>query len=97
VTDCDNTDQRVPSVIRESFYVIVRKGPAPTLPAVPDKNLCEALGEKDPDAKGRRIYQALSSRACSIDDACACVVLTNITAASGQQCRLACALEGIST
>jgi hypothetical protein len=79
VTDCDNPHQQAPSVIRESYCVIVKKGPAPTLPAVPDKNICEALSEKDPDAKRRKICEALSSRTCSLDDACACVVLASLT------------------
>lgn len=78
VTDCDSTNQQAPSVIRESFCVIVKKGPAPTLPAVPDKNLCDALSEKDPEAKRRKICEVLSSIPCSADDTCACVVLASI-------------------
>jgi hypothetical protein len=79
VTDCDSTHQQAPSVIQESFCVIVKKGPAPTLPAVPEKKICDALGETDPEVKRRKICEVLSSRPCSADDACSCVVLASIT------------------
>lgn len=79
VTDCDNPNQHAPSVIRESFCVLVKKGPAPTLREVPDKKICDALSEKDPEVRRRKICEVLSSRACSADDTCACVVLASIT------------------
>lgn len=78
VTDCDSTDGKAPSVIRESYYVLVKKGPPPPLPEVPDPAICAALNEQDPEEKRKKFYEALSSRPCSADDVCACVVLVSI-------------------
>lgn len=79
VTDCDSTDGKAPSVIRESYYVLVKKGIPPPLPEIPDPAICAALNEQDPEEKRKKICEVLSSRTCSSDDTCACVVLASIT------------------
>lgn len=79
VTDCDSTNLHAPSVIRESFRVIVKKGSPPPLPEVPDPKLCNALRETDAEAKHREICEVLRSRTCSENDSQACVVLAGVT------------------
>jgi hypothetical protein len=77
VTDCDSADGKAPSVIRESFYVLVKKGPPPS--DVPNPAICAALSEQIPEEKRKNICEALSSRSCSAGDTCACVVLASIS------------------
>jgi len=76
VTDCDSTDGKAPSVIRESYYVLVKKGPPPS--DVPNPAICAALSEQNQEEKRRKFYEFLSSKSCSAGNICACVVLVSM-------------------
>lgn len=83
VTDCDSINQTAPSIIRESFRVIVKKGNPPPLPQLPDAALCNALKNEDAEATRQAVCEALWSRTCSTEDEHTCVVLAGISFPGG--------------
>ena len=90
VTDCDSLNQTAPSIIQETYRILIKAG-QPGLLKSPDPALCEALHFKgdneDPELnkieKIAEVNKALSSRDCSTNTDCACVVLAVISIQDG--------------
>ncbi|MES2823582.1 MAG: hypothetical protein V4732_08270 [Pseudomonadota bacterium] len=90
VTDCDSINQTAPSIIQESFRILIKSGEPNSLKS-PDPALCEALhfkGDSQDAAinkikKIEDINKALSNRDCSTGTDCACVVLAVVSIQDG--------------